>query len=117
MSLRQQKQQGLGRGQLGQEIIAHPGGQLSWRLVHGELDNHICHFGRGLHTVELGRQRAEVAHVLALEPTLQLGEGDLSAERVHHVLGIRAVLDLVDLGHHSPLSVRVSRVSLTHAVV
>jgi hypothetical protein len=42
---------------------------------------------RGLLTVELGRQRAEVAYVLALEPTLQLGEGDPSAERVYQVLG------------------------------
>jgi hypothetical protein len=59
--------------QLGHEIVARSGEQLSWRLVHDELDDHMLSRVRRLLTVELGRQRPEIANVLALESTLQLG--------------------------------------------
>jgi hypothetical protein len=62
-----------------------PGQALPRGLVH------MPRRRRRLMRVELGRQGPQVVQVLALEPTLQLGEGDPAAERVHHVLGIRAI--------------------------
>src|SRR6266850_1403084 len=56
------------------------GSRAASRLIHVDFDNHICHLGRGVLAVELGRQGTQVAQVLALKPALQHLDGDAPAQ-------------------------------------
>src|SRR2546421_6893645 len=102
-SLRLWKDQGLRlvRGQLGQQIVARPGQEPPSWLIYVDFDNHICHLGRGLLTVELGRQSAEVAQVLALDLALQCLDRDAPTQ-VEKIPRVRSIFDVVHPGHGSP---------------
>jgi hypothetical protein len=70
-------------------------------LVHVELEDYMPRLVRRLMRVELGRQAPQVVQVLVLESTLQLGEGNPPAERIHQIVRIRAILDVVHLRHYA----------------